>query len=190
MRNEIRKKTGGGGREERTRDTRNPRYHGGENAEVTISEWTMFQGNFYIATLSTIAAIELESVERNSTFRDTTGLVRGLPPSWAGCYRLFYGLSWVLWPNPVFLDSIGPALPLVKFISHTGCGGDLPTRSRPTRDCREICSVLSGSRPRLMFHLAHGEVSPPSSCDPLWRRRLFDELPGNSYRTRGAITTN
>ena len=64
--------------------------------------------------------------------------------------------SWALWPNLVFREWCVPAHPLVKFISHTGCGGDLPTRSCPTRGCREIYSVLSGSRQRLMFHLAHG----------------------------------
>jgi len=40
----------------------------------------MLQGNLYIATLSTKAALELRRSKRNGTFRDTTELVRGVAP--------------------------------------------------------------------------------------------------------------
>jgi len=103
-------------------------------------------------------------------FRDKTKLVRGFAPPWAGRHRLFYVFSWLLWPKPELFGWFVPTYSLIKFISHTGCGGNLPTRSRPSRDCREICSVLSGSRPR-----------PVSSCTrgaPLSNLRTHPDIDG------------
>jgi hypothetical protein len=57
---------------------------------------------------------------------------------------------------PSFSDGSSLPHPLVKFISHTGCGGQLPTRSHLTRDWQRYSRIIwIGITSE--FHLAHGE---------------------------------
>ncbi len=67
-----------------------------------------------------------------------TNLDRGFAPSVAGSLRRFYVFLWVLSPNPEPFGWFVPIYPLTKFISHTGCGGDLPPRYHLSRVRQEI----------------------------------------------------
>jgi len=102
------------------------------------------------------------------------------------CNRLFYVFSWVLRPESEKLLLLSTTCPLLKFISHTGCGGNLPTRPCSSWDCREVCSVLSGSELRLIW--TWDSFIGPSNLSQ--HRRICDRLSRISYRTRGVITAD
>jgi len=122
-------------------------------------------------------------------FRDTTVLLRDLSPSWAGQLRPFYAFSWALSPNSEFFSRFVPAYSLAKFISHTGCGGGHRRDPIPL-GIVERYSRCYPDREHVQCFILHTGVPPPSYSDSPRYWRLFDELSGISYRTRGVDTTN
>jgi len=116
----------------------------------------MSQGNLYIDTLSNGPVLVLESVEtkRYVSWHDRT------PPwlesfvGWAASsvLRLLVGS---LSKFRVLLTVRSRLLSRQIHIAH-GVWGWPPARSDPTRDRREIFSVLPGPRTRPVFHLTHG----------------------------------